>query len=41
MGLPRVQANSAHGTSAKMAKGPATAFWHMRQWQMPILMGSA
>ena len=40
-GSPRVQANSVHGTSARTVKGPAAAFWHMRQWQMPIFPGCA
>jgi hypothetical protein len=38
-GRPLVQAKSAHGTSARTANGPATAFWHMRQWHRPIFCG--
>ena len=39
-GRPLLQANSVQGTSASTAKGPATACWHMRQWQMPTRRGS-
>src|SRR5262245_35266975 len=40
-GCPLLHANSVQGTLAHTANGPATAFWHMRQWQMPIRGGSA
>jgi len=32
-GRPRVHTTSAFGSLASAAKGPPTAFWHMRQWQ--------
>jgi len=34
-GAPRVQTKSARPISAQAKNGPPTAFWHMRQWQMP------
>ena len=40
-GLPRVQAKSAWSMSAKEANGAPEAFWHIRQWQMLILVGGA
>ena len=38
-GLPRVQLKSACSISAKEANGAPVAFWHIRQWQMLILVG--
>src|SRR3954447_12866171 len=40
-GLPRVQAKSACSISAKEANGAPVAFWHIRQWQILILVGGA
>src|SRR6201985_4010125 len=40
-GLPRVQAKSVFSISAKDANGAPEAFWHIRQWQMLILVGGA
>jgi hypothetical protein len=40
-GLPRVQAKSLFSMSAKDANGAPEAFWHIRQWQMLILLGGA
>src|SRR6185437_2649759 len=39
-GLPRVQAKSLFLISANDAKGAPEAFWHIRQWQMLILVGA-
>src|SRR4029453_3915017 len=38
-GLPRVQAKFSRSISAKEANGAPVAFWHIRQWQMLILVG--
>src|SRR4051794_11265499 len=40
-GLPLVQLKSACSMSAKEANGAPDAFWHIRQWQMLILVGGA
>jgi hypothetical protein len=40
-GLPRVQAMSGSFTAAHAKNGPPTAFWHMRQWQIPVRSGTA
>src|SRR4051812_35469237 len=39
-GLPLVQLKSACSMSAKEANGAPDAFWHIRQWQMLILVGA-
>src|ERR1700752_3465756 len=38
-GLPRVQVKYSCSMSAKEANGAPVAFWHIRQWQMLILVG--
>src|SRR3954470_9229397 len=40
-GLPRVQEKCSFGMSAKEANGAPLAFWHIRQWQMLTLVGTA
>src|SRR6266853_2990558 len=40
-GLPRVQLKSVCSMSAKEANGAPDAFWHIRQWQILILVGGA
>src|SRR3982750_4723128 len=38
-GLLRVQVKTACSMSANEANGAPVAFWHIRQWQMLILVG--
>ena len=40
-GVPRVQAKFSKLTEVKGAKNEPAAFWHMRQWQICGLNGSA
>src|SRR3954468_18005137 len=40
-GFPRVQAKCSFSMSANDANGAPLAFWHIRQWQMLILAGTA
>src|ERR1700742_4458169 len=40
-GFPRVEAKCSFGMSANEANGAPLAFWHSRQWQMLILVGTS
>jgi hypothetical protein len=40
-GLPLVQVKCSCSMSASEAKGAPDAFWHIRQWQMLVLVGGA